>query len=181
MLGPTGTGALWMKEMHLDPLLLGGGAIETVSREGYTLVSGYERYEAGTPNIAGGIGLSAAVDYLQKIGMDRVRDHEERLTARMIRGLDRLSGVTVYGARSPLPHIGVISFTVEGYEPHEVAHFLGEQAEIMVRSGHHCCMPLMQQMGLEKGTVRASLHLYNTERDVDTLLATLVDLTKGTV
>jgi cysteine desulfurase/selenocysteine lyase len=181
MLGPTGTGALWMRESTLDPLLLGGGAIETVTEDGYTLASGYDRYEAGTPHIAGGIGLAAAVEYLQKIGMDRVRDHEQRLTDRLVQGMDRLPGVTVYTARSPVPHIGVVSFTVEGYEPHEVAHFLGETAEIMVRSGHHCCMPLMRRLGLEKGTVRVSLHLYNTEPDVDTLLAMLADLTRGGV
>ncbi len=179
MLGPTGMGALWMREPTLDPLLLGGGAIETVTTEGYTLASGYERYEAGTPHIAGGIGLAAAVEYLQKIGMDRIAAHEQRLADRLVRGLDRMPGVTVYAARSPVPHIGVVSFTVEGYEPHEVAHYLGETAEIMVRSGHHCCMPLMQHLGLEKGTVRASLHLYNTEPDVDTLLATVSDLARG--
>ncbi|MDD1679694.1 MAG: aminotransferase class V-fold PLP-dependent enzyme [Methanomicrobiales archaeon] len=179
MLGPTGTGALWMREPNLEPLLVGGGAIETVTSEGYTLASGYERYEAGTPHIAGGIGLSAAVEYLRKIGMDRVQAYEQRLTDRLVRGLDHIPGVTVYTARPPVPRIGVVSFTVEGYEPHEVAHFLGEQAEIMVRSGHHCCMPLMQRLGLEKGTVRASLHLYNTEPDVDTLLAALGDLARG--
>jgi cysteine desulfurase/selenocysteine lyase len=179
MLGPTGTGALWMREARLDPLLLGGGAIETVTTDRYTLASGYERFEAGTPHIAGGIGLAAAVEYLQKIGMDRVQAHEQRLTHRLMQGLDRIPGVTVYAARSPVPHIGVVSFTLKGYEPHEVAHFLGEQAEIMVRSGHHCCMPLMQHLGLEKGTVRVSLHLYNTEPDVDTLLATLADLARG--
>jgi cysteine desulfurase/selenocysteine lyase len=179
MLGPTGTGALWMRESRLEPLLVGGGSIETVTTEGYTLTSGYDRYEAGTPNIAGGIGLAAAVDYLQKIGMNHVQAHEQRLTDRLVQGLDRLPGVTVYVARPPIPHIGVVSFTVEGYEPHEVAQYLGESAEIMVRSGHHCCMPLMQHLGLEKGTVRASLHLYNTESEVDTLLATLADLTRG--
>jgi cysteine desulfurase/selenocysteine lyase len=113
--------------------------------------------------------------------MNRVQAHEQRLTDRLVQGLDRIPGVTVYTARSPLPHIGVVSFTVKGYEPHEVAHFLGETAEIMVRSGHHCCMPLMRHLGLEKGTVRASLQLYNTEPDVDTLLATLSDLTRGGV
>jgi cysteine desulfurase/selenocysteine lyase len=179
MLGPTGTGALWMREAQLDPLLVGGGAIEKVTVEGYTLAAGYERYEAGTPHIAGGIGLSAAVDYLQKVGMDRVHTYETRLTDRLVQGLDRIPGISVYTARSPVPHIGVVSFNVEGYEPHEVAHFLGEQAEIMVRSGHHCCMPLMQHLGLDKGTVRASLHLYNTEADVDTLLATVADLAQG--
>ncbi|MDD1673989.1 MAG: aminotransferase class V-fold PLP-dependent enzyme [Methanomicrobiales archaeon] len=179
MLGTTGTGVLWMKEPNLEPLLVGGGSVETVTAEGYTLVEGYQRYEAGTPNIAGGIGLSAAVDYLEKIGMDKVRDHEQKLTDRLVDGFAHIAGVSVYTPKPTIPRIGVVSFTVEGFEPHEVAHFLGEQAEIMVRSGHHCCMPLMDHLGLEKGTVRASLHLYNNESDVDTLLATVGELARG--
>jgi len=179
MLGPTGTGVLWMREPCLEPVDLGGGMIETVTEEGYTLAEGYQRYEAGTPNISGGIGLGAAVDYLHRIGMARVRGAEERLTARLIDGLRGIEGVRVYAHTDPARRIGVVSFTVMGYHPHEVAKALDEQADIMVRSGHHCCMPLMHRLGLPEGTVRASLYLYTAEHEVDTLIATVQEIAKS--
>jgi cysteine desulfurase/selenocysteine lyase len=178
MLGPTGTGVLWMREAVLEPLVVGGGSIDRVSAESYTLTGGYARYEAGTPHISGGIGLGRAVDYLQAIGMSQVQLHEERLTRRMIGGLQGITGVTVYGPEPGPGRIGVVSFTVQGLHPHEVAHALSEQ-EIMVRSGHHCCMPLMDHLGLPEGTVRASLHLYSSEGDVDRLLEAVQGLAGG--
>ena len=178
MLGPTGTGVLWMREAVLEPLVVGGGSIDRVSAESYTLTGGYARYEAGTPHISGGIGLGRAVDYLQAIGMAEVLLHEELLTRRMIGGLQGIAGVTVYGPDPGPGRIGVVSFTVQGLHPHEVAHALSEQ-EIMVRSGHHCCMPLMDHLGLPEGTVRASLHLYSSEGDVDRLLEAVQGLAGG--
>jgi cysteine desulfurase/selenocysteine lyase len=179
MLGPTGTGVLWMKEAVLEPTDLGGGMIEAVSESGYTLAEGYQRYEAGTPNIAGGIGLGAAVDYLEGIGMDRVRRCEEALVTRLINGLRDLEGVRVYACPDPTQRIGVVSFTIEGFHPHEVAQALDENADIMVRSGHHCCMPLMERLGLREGTVRASLSVYSTRDEVDTLLAAVKEIAAG--
>ncbi|MDD5144146.1 aminotransferase class V-fold PLP-dependent enzyme [Methanoregula sp.] len=176
MLGPTGTGVLWMKEPVIEPLLLGGGIVESVTRSGYTLVEGYQRYEAGTGNIAGGIGLGVAVDYLTRLGMDRVRRHEQALTTRVIDGLKKIPRVTVYAPGSPDNRVGVISFTVEGLHPHEVAQRLDETADIMVRSGHHCCMPLMDRLGLPNGTVRASLGLYNTVEEADLFHATMEEI-----
>jgi cysteine desulfurase/selenocysteine lyase len=179
MLGPTGTGVLWMKEPVLAPSDLGGGMIETVTKTGYTLAEGYQRYEAGTPHIAGGIGLGAAVDYLSGIGMDKIRRHEEDLATRLIEGLKGIEEVSVYAHPDPAGRIGVVSFNVAGYHPHEVAQALDENADIMVRSGHHCCMPLMERLGLPKGTVRASVYLYSTVHEVDTLLATVQELGRG--
>ncbi|PKG33458.1 aminotransferase class V-fold PLP-dependent enzyme [Methanoregula sp.] len=178
MLGPTGTGVLWMKESVIEPLLLGGGIVESVTRSGYTLVDGYQRYEAGTGNIAGGIGLGVAVDYLSRLGMDRVRRHEMALTTRVIDGLKKMPGVMVYAPESPDKRVGVVSFMVEGLHPHEVAQRLDEMADIMVRSGHHCCMPLMERLGLPNGTVRASLGLYNTIEEADLFLATMEEITR---
>lgn len=178
MLGPTGTGVLWMKEPVIEPLLLGGGIVESVTRSGYTLVEGYQRYEAGTGNIAGGIGLGVAVDYLTRLGMDRVRKHEQALTTRIIDGLRKIPRVTVYVPGSPDNRVGVISFTVEGLHPHEVAQRLDEMADILVRSGHHCCMPLMDRLGLPDGTVRASIGLYNTSEEADLFLATMEEITR---
>jgi cysteine desulfurase/selenocysteine lyase len=110
--------------------------------------------------------------------MTQVHLHEERLTRRMIGGLQGIAGVTVYGPDPGPGRIGVVSFTVQGLHPHEVAHALSEQ-EIMVRSGHHCCMPIMDHLGLPEGTVRASLHLYSSEGDVDRLLEAVQGLAGG--
>jgi cysteine desulfurase / selenocysteine lyase len=178
MLGPTGTGALWMKEPVIEPLLLGGGGVESVKDGSYTLTEGYQRYEAGTGNVAGGIGLGVAVDYLQKMGMDHVRRHEELLTTRIIDGLKAFRGVRVYAPERPEDRVGVISFTIEGLHPHEIAQRLDEMADIMVRSGHHCCMPLMDRLGLPEGTARASIGPYNTVDEADLFLATVEELTR---
>lgn len=179
MLGPTGTGVLWMRDPDgLEPTFFGGGMIETVSRDDYTLTGGYERFEAGTPHIAGGIGLGRAVDYLNEVGMERIRVHEESLAKILLEGLRDIDKVQVYGSTNPSERIGVVSFTITGLHPHEVALMLDEASDIIVRSGHHCCMPLMHYLGLEDGTVRASLYLYNTEEEVDTFLEMVEGIAK---
>ena len=178
MLGPTGTGVLWMRKPDLEPFILGGGMVEAVTETGYTALEGYQKYEAGTPNVAGGIGLGAAVDYLTGIGMENVHSHEERLTSRLITGLKQNPALHLYAAEDPKTRIGAVSFTVDNLHPHEVAQQLDESADIMVRSGYHCCQPLMERLGLPDGTVRASLGLYNTEEEVDMLVATLEELTR---
>ena len=178
MSGPTGTGVLWIKEACIEPFALGGGMVEAVTADGYTPAPGYQQYEAGTPNVAGGIGLGAAVDYLQAIGMDRIHRYEAGLTDRLISALSKNNRIHVYAPPDPARRIGVISFTVEGYHPHEVAQQLDEAADIMVRSGHHCCQPLVESLGLFEGTVRASLAYYNTRQEIDLLAATLDELTR---
>jgi cysteine desulfurase/selenocysteine lyase len=178
MLGPTGTGVLWMKNEELEPSVFGGGMVDAVTDTGITPAEGYQKYEAGTPNIAGGIGLGTAVDYLTNLGMKRIRDHEERLTTRLINGLKTLRPVHVYAPEKPADRIGVISFTVDGLHPHEVAQQLDESADILLRSGHHCCQPLVTSLGLPEGTVRSSLGLYNTDEEIDMLVATLAELTR---
>ena len=178
MLGPTGTGVLWMKEPSIEPSVLGGGMVDSVTADGYTLAQGYQQYEAGTPNIAGGIGLGAAVDYLQAIGMEQIHRYETNLTSRLIAGLSENPKIHVFAPQKPENRIGVVSFTVDGFHPHEVAQQLDETADIMVRSGHHCCQPLVESLGLPDGTVRASLALYNTRQECDLLVATLEELTR---
>ncbi|WP_292489546.1 cysteine desulfurase [Methanoculleus sp. 10] len=178
MLGPTGTGGLWMLGSDLEPLFVGGGAVESVTDGGYTLAPGEQRYEAGTPPIAGTIGLARAAAYLRDIGMDTVRRHEERLCARLIDGLAVLDGVTVAGPDADTERIGVVSFTVEGMHPHEVAQILDEAAAVLVRSGHHCCQPLMEHLGLPEGTVRASTYIYTTKEEIDTLIATVEEISR---
>jgi len=179
MLGPTGTGVLWMKEPVLEPTMLGGGMVETVTKDGYTAAEGYQKYEAGTPNISGGIGLGAAVDYLSEVGMEAIRQHEELLTTRLIEGLKTIDQVRIYAPEHAESRIGVVSFTIDGIHPHEVAQQLDENADIMVRSGHHCCQPLMDHLGLAEGTVRASLALYNIEQEIDLFIAAVDEIVRG--
>lgn len=179
LLGPTGTGVLWMREPEPEPLLLGGGSVESVGPEGWVLAAGPARYEAGTPNIGGAIALGAAVDYLEAIGMESVRTREERLTSRLVRGLDAIEGVRVHAPRDPARRIGVVSFTVEGFHPHEVAQYLSDELNVMVRSGHHCCEPLMRRLDLPDGTVRASLHCYSNEADLESLIAGVGECARG--
>jgi cysteine desulfurase/selenocysteine lyase len=178
MLGPSGTGVLWMRSPDISPLLVGGGMISEVSAEKYTETTGYQRYEAGTPPVGSSIGLAKAVDYLDSIGMEKIREHERVLTTRMIEGLSSVKGVTVYGPPPGENRIGVVSFTVENLHPHDVAHILDEAAGIMVRSGEHCCIPLNQHIGTPEGTVRASLHLYNNADDVERLIVTVEEISR---
>lgn len=181
MLGPTGTGILWMKEDffgRLEPLNFGGGMIDDVSLNGYALMKGYERFEGGTPNIAGVIGFGRAIDYLKKIGMDKIKDHEARLTERLLEGLLEIKRVEIYGSLNSKERIGLVSFNIKDLNSHDVALMLDEASNIMVRSGHLCCMPLMKYFGLKEGAVRVSLYLYNTEEEVDTFLETVKEIAK---
>jgi len=179
MLGPTGTGVLWMRDESIEPLLLGGGMIEEVTVDGYSPSSGYQKYEAGTPNIAGAIGLRAAVQYLNQIGIDTIGNHEFRLAEELITGLSEIEGVRVIGPPPGRNRIGVVSFTIEGMHPHDFAHLLDDEYSIIVPSGPHCCMPLMHQLGLANGTVRASLYLYNTSEEIQTLITGVSEIVLG--
>ena len=176
MLGPTGTGVLWMKEDlfdELEPPAFGGGMINDVSLDDYKLATGYERFEGGTPNIAGAIGLGKAVDYLNKIDMNKIKEHEAKLMERLLEGLLEIDRVEVYGSLNLKERIGVVSFNIKGLNPQNAALMLDEASNIMVRSGHQCCIPLMKHLGLKEGTVRASLYLYNTEGEVERFLETV--------
>ena len=178
MLGPTGIGGLVIKEELMDemePLTVGGGAVEDASFADYRLKQSYEKFESGTPNIAGAMGLSAAVAYLEGIGMEKVKAWEEKQGKRIIEGLRELDNVEIYGYGSEAfergQRIGVVSFNVNGVNPTEVASRLDREASITVRSGHHCCIPLMNYLGLgAEGTVRSSVYLYNTEAEVEKFL-----------
>lgn len=178
MLGPTGIGVLWMREAVISPLMVGGGTVEDVTTKGYTLTGGYKRYEAGTPHISGAIGLARAVKYLESLGMDAIFRHEQKLTERLLSGLAGIDNVTIYGPQDTKNRIGVVSFNVGRVHPHEIAYLLDERAAVLVRSGDHCCIPLMRYLGLENGTVRASLYLYNTLEEVDLLIETIEEIAR---
>ena len=178
MLGPTGIGGLVIKEElmeEMEPLTVGGGAVEDASFADYRLKQSYEKFESGTPNIAGAMGLSAAVEYLEGIGMEKVKAWEEKQGKRIIEELRELDNVEIYGYGSEAfergQRIGVVSFNVNGVNSTEVASRLDREASITVRSGHHCCIPLMNYLGLgAEGTVRCSVYLYNTEAEVEKFL-----------
>lgn len=181
MLGPTGTGVLWMRDTVdavISPLILGGGTVDDVTTEGYTLTTGYQRFEGGTPNISGAMGLAQAAKYLESLGMDAICRHEQKLTERLLTGLAEIDHVTIHGPENIRNRIGVVSFTIDKIHPHEIAYFLDEKEAILVRSGDHCCIPLMRHLGLENGTVRASLYLYNTLEEIDLLIESIEEIAR---
>ena len=174
VLGPTGIGVLWGKSELLDqlePALFGGSMVDSVSMQGATWAKAPRRFEAGVPNMAQAVGLSAAIDYISEIGMDKVAQHEQELTKQLISGLQNTSGVQVIGPVDMKDRGGVVSFTVDGVHPHDVGQYL-DQFGIAVRTGHHCAWPLMRRLNLV-GTTRASFHLYNDENEVEVLLNTV--------
>lgn len=179
MLGPTGIGALVAdRELlkNMQPFLFGGDMINEVHVYKSAWNDVPYKFEAGTPNIAGAIGLGAAVDYLQKIGMERIRKHEMDITKYAIRRMKEIEGVELYGTRELESHAGIIAFNVEGVHPHDVAGLLDEQG-IAIRSGHHCAMPLHTRLGLNS-TNRASFYLYNGRKDVDALADAILGVKK---
>ena len=174
VLGPTGIGVLWGKAELLDqlePSLFGGSMVDSVTMQGATWAKAPRKFEAGVPNMAQAVGLSAAIDYISKIGMDMVAQHEQDLTKQLLSGLQNISGVQVIGPVDMKDRGGVVSFTVDGVHPHDVGQYL-DQFGIAVRTGHHCAWPLMRRLNLV-GTTRASFHLYNDENEVKVLLDTV--------
>ena len=170
-LGPTGVGVLWGKAEvleKLEPALFGGSMVDSVTMEGATWASAPRKFEAGVPNMAQAVGLSAAIDYLNIVGMDKIFEHEQELTQQLLTGLSKISGVNVVGPLDMKDRGGVISFTVDGVHPHDVGQVL-DQYGIAVRTGHHCAWPLMKKLDLV-GTTRASFHLYNDSDDINALL-----------
>jgi len=170
-LGPTGVGVLWGKAEvleKLEPALFGGSMVDSVTMEGATWASAPRKFEAGVPNMAQAVGLSAAIDYLNTVGMEKIFEHEQELTEQLLTGLSKISGVNVVGPLDMKDRGGVVSFTIDGVHPHDVGQVL-DQYGIAVRTGHHCAWPLMKKLNLV-GTTRASFHLYNDANDINALL-----------
>lgn len=173
MCGPTGTGALWARREHIaamPPFLGGGEMIKEVRFQGTVFNDGPHRFEAGTPNIAGHIGLGAAVDYLGGIGMDVIEAREAELLAHAIEALQRINGLRILGTAPE--KAAVISFLVDGAHAHDLATLLDLEG-VAVRSGHHCAHPLMQFYGVA-ATCRASFAFYNTHEEIEHFAAGLI-------
>lgn len=172
MLAPLGIGVLYAKSEILEemkPFLFGGDMIEYVYEQNATFAEVPTKYEAGTQNVEGAVGLSAAIDYLNNIGMDKVQTIEKELTKYALEELQKLAFVTIYGFSNK--QAGVISFNVNGVHPHDVASVLDSE-NVCIRSGNHCAQPLLRYMGLES-TCRVSFYIYNTKEDVDRLIDAL--------
>ena len=174
MLGPMGAGVLYGKRRLLEampPYMGGGSMIRKVELDRSTWADVPAKFEAGTPAVADAIGLGVAVEYLSALGMERVRAHEREVTVHALARLAEVPGLTIHGPDDPAQRSGVVSFTLGDIHPHDVAAILDGE-NVAVRAGHHCCQPLMRALGLV-ATTRASFYVYNTEADVDRLVAGL--------
>jgi cysteine desulfurase / selenocysteine lyase len=174
MCGPTGIGGLWGRRelLHEMPPFFGGGdMIERVDLEGSTWARLPNKFEAGTPNIAGAVGLAAAVDFLDSVGREAILAHERELVGYACERLSAVPELTIFGPADPAHRSGVVSFSLADIHPHDLATILDSQG-IAIRAGHHCTQPLMRRLGVG-ATARASFYLYNTRDEVDRLVDAL--------
>lgn len=175
MLSPFGIGVLYGKNNLLDsmtPFLFGGDMIEYVYEQETIFAEVPTKFEAGTQNVGGAVGISAAIDYLKNIGMENIERIEKELTKYAYEELSKLDFITLYGPKDLQKRSGVFSFNVNGVHPHDVASVLDSQ-DVCVRSGNHCAQPLLRYMNLDS-TCRASLYVYNTKEDIDRLVKALI-------
>ena len=171
MLGPTGVGVLYAKKEHLEkmkPFLGGGDMIKEVFKFHTDYNEVPYKFEAGTPNIADVVGFGAAIEYLEKIGMENIRKHEIYLTDYALESMLSLKHVTIYGPRDPKARGGVISFNIADIHPHDLATIMNDHG-IAIRSGHHCAQVLMQRLDVP-ATSRASFYIYNTKEEIDSFV-----------
>ena len=171
MLAPMGIGALYGRYELLEqmqPFLRGGEMIEYVTREDATYAEIPHKFEAGTVNAGDAVGLAEAIKYIQNVGFDAIEAQEQKLTTMLMEGLAKLPYIKVYGSKDPKKHCGIVTFTMDGVHPHDMASILNDD-HICVRAGHHCAQPLMQFIGAGS-TARASVYFYNTESEVERFL-----------
>jgi cysteine desulfurase/selenocysteine lyase len=174
MCGPTGIGGFWGRRELLErmpPFLGGGDMIERVELERSTWAPLPQKFEAGTPHVAGAVGLGAAADFLAAVGRERILAHERALLAHALERLREVPDLVVLGPHDPAERSGVVSFTLGDVHPHDLATIL-DASGIAIRAGHHCAQPLMRRLSLP-GTARASFYLYNTREEVDRLVEAL--------
>lgn len=174
LMAPMGIGVLYGKEKLLDampPFLTGGEMIDSVTRDGAVYAELPHKFEAGTVNAGGAVALAAAIDYLESVGLENVHDQEQALTRYAYEGMKKIPGVNILGSDDPDKHCGILSFTVDGVHPHDIATIL-DSCHVDVRAGHHCAQPLLAYLGV-RSCARASLAFYNTTADIDRFLAAL--------
>ena len=168
MLGPSGMGILYGKKEKLEkirPLTIGGGTVGLATYEKVDLAPVPDRFEAGLQNYSGIVGTKAAIDYLSKIGMDRIREHDRHLMKMIFKYLEGMKGLSIVGPHDPDRRCGVFSFNVDGMSSHDIAMMLDKVDRIMIRSGMHCAHPFFGSRNIE-GSARASVYLYNNDEDI---------------
>lgn len=179
LLAPMGIGVLYGKKELLNnmpPFMTGGEMIEYVTKDSATYAELPHKFEAGTVNAAGAIGLEAAIKYVKQVGMDEIGTTERKLTRLMMDGMKQMPYIKIYGSTDPDKHCGIVTFTIDGVHPHDTASLLNED-HICIRAGHHCAQPLMQFLNVGS-TARASLYFYNTEKEVERFLDKLSGIRK---
>ncbi len=172
MLAPMGIGGLYIKKEVLNemgPFLSGGGMISEVHKSGPIFARVPDKYDGGTPNVAGAVGIAMAVKYLSKLGMKNVRDHEKEVLEYAKEELSKVGGLKIYGPKDVSNRGGVIAFTLDKIHAHDVAQILDREMGVAVRSGHHCTMIMHEKLGVP-ATTRASFYIYNGKKDVDVLI-----------
>ena len=177
--GPTGVGVLYLNKKYIEkfsPVFFGGGIVEKVTKEKTQFISGAQKFEAGTPHIAGVIGLGRAVHYLTEIGVEKIREHAKDLVEYAVQSLKQVDGVTLLTQEDSSRNIGTVSFEVSGVHVHDVVEILSRY-DIAVRAGHHCAEPLYGALG-SHASVRASFYLYNSKEDIDKLVKGLDEVKK---
>ena len=175
MLGPSSIGVLYGKKDLLEdlkPYQVGGGMIKSVEKEDVSYEDVPQRFEAGTENVAGAVGLAKAIEYLEEVGLEEVYQHDKELAEKMIEGLNRIDGIEVLSPSDA----SLVSFTADWAHPHDIAEVLN-QSGVAVRAGNHCAQPQMEELGIT-GTARASPYLYNTEEDVQKLVKAVKEAKK---
>jgi cysteine desulfurase/selenocysteine lyase len=179
MLAPFGSGVLYGREElleRMDPLLYGSEMIRMVSVKKTELNELPNKFEAGTPAVDAVIGLGAAIDYLNKIGLENIRSHEDFLVSHMLKRLQEIEGLQIIGPKTAKDRAALVAFTIEGIHPHDVAAMLAED-NVCVRSGHHCAMPIHEKLSIPAST-RASVYLYNRKEEIDKLIESLKKIRK---
>jgi cysteine desulfurase/selenocysteine lyase len=174
MCGPSGIGALYAKPERLEemePLLLGGGMVDYVGEVDSAWAPYPSKFEAGSPNLAGAVGFSTAVEYLDRLGLEVIDQHVRELTRQALDALTKVPGIRIYGPTETDHRSGIVAFNINGIHPHDLGQIAGEQG-VAIRAGHHCCQPLMAKLGTP-ATARASFALYNGPDDIEALLAAL--------
>lgn len=179
MLGPMGIGILYGKYEILEkmkPFLYGGEMIFETHEKESTYTTPPAKFEAGTPNVEGAVGLESAINYLEKIGMDNVRAHDLRLLKCAMKEMQSVSELEIFGPKNPEERIGLITFNIKGIHPHDIAQVLDSEG-IAIRAGHHCAQPLHEKMNIEN-SARVSFYIYNDEKDISVLCDALIKAKK---
>jgi len=180
MCGPSGVGFLYCRAELADrlrPIMYGGHGVTDTTHTSYELLPAPERFETGLQNYSGIVGTGAAIDYISRIGLDEIQEHEVSLNRRITRALMDVPGVTIVGPRDPNLRSGIFSFNIEGMSAHDVAMIMDNSKNIMMRSGMHCCHPFFHARGMD-GCARASVYVYNTAEEADLFSETVVELSR---